>query len=50
MFERHEMLRPKVNESKDVNLGINSEPKMVKIGSDLSVAQKEEMIKFHSKF
>lgn len=35
MLGHHEMVKPKVNESKGVNLETDSEPQMVKIGPNL---------------
>lgn len=44
------MIRPKVNKSGDINLGTNLEPRMVKIGPDLPMVQKEGVIELLSVF
>lgn len=40
MLEHLEMWRPKVIESENINLGTDSEPRMVKIGLNLPATQK----------
>lgn len=50
MLEHNEMVKPKVNDSEDVNLETNLNPLMVEKGLDLKAAQKEEMMEFLMKF
>lgn len=46
MSEHYDMIKPKMIESKHVNFGIDLAPWTVKIGSNLSVTLKKEMIEF----
>lgn len=50
MLEHNEMVKPKVNDSEDVNLETNLNPLMVEKGLDLKAVQKEEMMEFLMKF
>lgn len=50
MLEDYEMIKPKVSEYEEINLEVDSKPRMIRISPSLSTAQKEETVEFLSEF